>query len=1596
MRKPGWIVFAALTIMLVATAATGVTVELVSAEAGYGTVDYDAGGQAGGVGGNVFIESGVSDAGAVVFVTWQDLGGGDTPPIPLPPDGDLAAFSSAGGISALYVSGGSLNWNPVGGGDDRTLSFAPGMSRTYFFARTSATGAEYLVEEDGTSQRFDPATNRLLYGVDISGDGRFGAFCEESTIGQSNSRRTIFVRNLATGDNNCITIDTGSACVEPSISGDGSRVAFSSSAGDLAGGAGGVNDIFIYDGRTADFVLVSLGTADTPRDCWRPIISGDGGAVAFETSEGDYWAGADAASSQVVLWTADGSYQLCSVGGDGLPGQGRSWEADVDDAGRYVAFTTEAINIIGEAAPGQIAVYDRLKRRTTVVSRSSGGELAASACRKPVLSPNGRFLTFSSVAANLDDQASSSYCQVYRVDLGPSIEDVEATVASGQTVPLPVFETGRAIGTIKVFVETLPAVGQLRTNGNALVAAGERYPLSSLPWSYTAPISGSARVTFEVFAEDESTASLPATITLRVFDPEGGFIERVTVTSSGSESNAGGGIETLNAASVGIDRSGSRIVFATPAALSPADPDSTFDVYVRDRALSSTRQLSDETYGQPVPATLKGAIAGHGHVVFYYRESMGDGTTELVRRSIGSQQLDVLASFDTPTTSPDLVAASTSDDGQAVGYIGPADGAAWRQAILWHQDSRAAQVISLAPDQTSPADRHCSEICVSGDGTVVAFASRATNVVPGSNPGADRLIFVRVLSSGETAVGSVDSAGIVVVDAAYPSLSRHGRYLAFVAGAEGRLYVRDIFGGATAEIPVGTGILNPRLSACGRYVCYRRTGDNTFLQVYRYDLAGGARAEEFLVSNSGPGIEASDHSGGPAVSENGRFVSFPSMAADLIAAGLDTGGADMDVFVSDLGLPDNTPPVATLTEVPANEDELLTGVELTYTDAERHDVSVEIVASPSHALIFNLLPPGPGQEFHQIEYQAQKDYVGTDTFSYRVGDVYGWSSPKEVTIEVANVNDPPVWEEIPDAGPSIAEGSIRTVDLAGSVSDPDADEVLVFSVVEVVGPGGRDVVNWITIENGHELVIAPPYDVASFADPSQVFDVLLRVTDGEADEDLPQAVAVEVTNTDRPPIVASAAIIPETATTARDLGAEVIATDPDAGDDGLLSFEYQWHRNGDHLSDLDGLAVLPAAETVKGDTWRLKARAVSRGLLSDWALSDPVTISNTPPVVGDGERAGSEDDTFEIDLLGFAEDADADDGTDVLDYNLLEPLPARGNLRIVGSVLHYTPQWHELKPGDEGIVDVHFEVSDGTSSDQGRIEFTIHGENDPPVIELVSYIRLGPGDSAADFTTTNAAGNRAADSAFGPGQILVSDIDSPESAVSLRLKSGPAQGTLYRGGEELLFGDSFPVGDMLVYRPDAGAEGSDSFVIAGWDGLDETQSPPEISVFLSRFSVVIRLHDGWNSIALPLQPDQTRIDQLFSDGTGVPLYVDSPMALRRARYWAPVETVGPGDGFLLFCEGLPAGGVDVSIPGTAAETGVELAPGWHLRGGIGHQEEADPPIRAEGVFYGEGWFYEVGSTGSVAPPSEMRRGTAYWFRVDTAGEINFSLNRPRN
>jgi Tol biopolymer transport system component len=214
-------------------------------------------------------------------------------------------------------------------------------------------------------------------------------------------QRTVRVRLAAAGSPN-------GPSSEPALSADARRLAFTSAATNLTGepdGNGPVRDVFVYDQGSGAIELASRGlngqAADAPSG--HPVLDAGGGQLAFSSRASNLVPADTNRFSDVFVRAADGSVVRASVASDGAEGDGPSGEPDLSADGRLLVFTSRADNLVARDRNhgDDVFVRNLVTGEVALVSVDRDGVAARGDSRLPAISPDGRYVSFSSDAPNL-------------------------------------------------------------------------------------------------------------------------------------------------------------------------------------------------------------------------------------------------------------------------------------------------------------------------------------------------------------------------------------------------------------------------------------------------------------------------------------------------------------------------------------------------------------------------------------------------------------------------------------------------------------------------------------------------------------------------------------------------------------------------------------------------------------------------------------------------------------------------------------------------------------------------------------------------------------------------------------------------------------------------------------------------------------------------------------------------------------------------------------------------------------------------------------------------------------------------------------------
>lgn len=651
----------------------------------------------------------------------------------------------------------------------------------------------------------------------ISSDGDRVAFTSASNLvgDDFNDLTDAYVRIISSSDTTRVSTDPAFADPDGTtnqveISGDGLWVALESQATNLVPGDGnGLTDIFlrnISSGITSR--LPALGGADPDAAADLNDISTDGQVVIFTSTATNYVAGATNGLADTFAYDASaGLVELISANPLGDEGNGRSQVGAVSGAGRYVAFESDASDLIaGDSnASGDIFLHDRQTGGTSRVSVTSGGAQVAGFNFSACISPSGAILAFTTTSNELfpGDINVANDIVIHARIAGTT----ELGSLSGPGGPYPLIPGSSA-----------SRAGSLSDDGRFAVFSSRAVNLLGIE----------SRLIDLIYRVDLDT----------------GTVTHVT------EAIAGGPGDGFNSAGHSLNVTGTRVAFSSRSTnLVAADGNGFDDVFVRDMALNMTRRVSlDSAGGEVGGASLNPEISGDGTAVVFESDApdlvSGDinGVMDIFVHEIAggaTERVNVSGLGDEANAAgfaPDI-----SHDGRYVVFHSSASNLVVPDVngtdIFRHDRlSGDTALVSLDTAGQQAGGSHLFA-SLSADGQRVAFESSGDMLVPGDDNG-EKDIFLRDLVAGTTLLVSLDPNNLQFAGTSDTArLSADGNFVVFRAmpgnGGPRQIYMRDIAAGRTQLIsrarsgaPGGMDSLAAGVSEGGTRVLFGSDGDD--------------------------------------------------------------------------------------------------------------------------------------------------------------------------------------------------------------------------------------------------------------------------------------------------------------------------------------------------------------------------------------------------------------------------------------------------------------------------------------------------------------------------------------------------------------------------------------------------------------------------------------------------------------------------------------------------------------------------------------------------------------------------------------------------
>lgn len=368
-----------------------------------------------------------------------------------------------------------------------------------------------------------------------------------------------------------------------------------------------------------------------------------------------------------AAYTPKPGTQLISQAANGTQADNRSKQPSISEDGRYVAFASDASNLVEGDTNGvtDIFVRDMVKGTVTRVSVSSNGVEANGASYWPFISANGRYVTFSSEASNLVSGDSNDSGDVFLHDMeAKTTELISVGVGGNPGDELSFWSSVSSDGQFVVFMSNATNLVPSDTNDTWDVFLRDRKTGETIFVSHAyngaqansqseyPMISANGR--YVVFASDATNIVRDDTNGYRdvfEYDRATGNNIRVSLSSEGTQTNNGTQVFAMS-----ISEDGKYVAFASLATtLVPDDTNGVWDIFVHDRDSGKTSRVSVDSYGTQADAGSYGvSLSADGRYVTF-----GSNATNLVPGDTNGV-MDVFV-HDRETGTTQLV--STASDG---------------------------------------------------------------------------------------------------------------------------------------------------------------------------------------------------------------------------------------------------------------------------------------------------------------------------------------------------------------------------------------------------------------------------------------------------------------------------------------------------------------------------------------------------------------------------------------------------------------------------------------------------------------------------------------------------------------------------------------------------------------------------------------------------------------------------------------------------------------------------------------------------------------------------------------------------------------------
>ncbi len=975
-----------------------------------------------------------------------------------------------------------------------------------------------------------------------------------------------------------------------------------------------------------------------------------------------------------------------SVASDGTQGSGASRWPSISADGRYVAFTSTAANLVENDTNGKqdIFVHDRQTGTTVLVSRGHDGSPANGASDKPSISADGRYVAFESDASNLVPGDTGGYKDVFRCEW-----------SSGTTICCSISSTGE-FGSSTSYVPAISGNGQ-----HVFFSSGARnLGFTINDWA--------------VFGHDCGSR----TTTL------------VSVNTAGGAPNSGCGYYYK---SISSDFSGTKVAFVADASnLVANDTNGKADVFLRDLAGGTTRLVSMTSAGvQGDNGSYSPVVSADGNFVAFQSLASNlaandtNSKYDIYLRDMSSGNITLVSATPTGASGDNYsqYMGGVSSDGRYVLFSSSASdlvaGDTNGVADIFLRDTQEGTTVRVNVSSSGGQGNSSSNWChLASDMLIAAFESNANNLVPGDTNGSSDVFTNDVNASSNIPPVAENVAATThmntPVSGTLSASDADGDPLTFHAQTScplGTLVLDDPATGAFTFTPTpnmaGTAVLNFSASdgqAESNVATLTVTITNT------PPLAQNVAVSTHMNTPVSGTLSATDADGDALTFHAQTSCDLGTLVLDDPATGAFTftpnpnvvGDAVLNFSATDGQVESNpatltvtitnTAPVASTVEVETPEETSVSGT-LVATDPDGDPLTFSAQTSCELGTLV-LDDPATGA----FTFTPVANQTGVAVLNFSASDGQAESNVATLTVTITAVQEPPTA-----ANQTVATDEDTSVAVLLQADDADGDPL-----------------TWVVSapQHGELTGEAPNLTYTPHSDWFGADFFTFYVNDGLADSNT-ATVTIDVAPLNDAPVADS-----KTVSTIEDLPVSGMLTGSDVDGDAITFALASNGTLGTVMLDdatTGAFTYTPNAGVYGTDTFTVTA---SDGTLT----SDPATITviiepiNDPPTAGDGKITTAEDMPCEGMLIGNDPDGD------VLTFTIANA-PQHGTVQITDAaqgLFVYTPAQDYF-----GMDEFTFTVSDGLeTSAPATMQVIVKSVNDQPTVSDLAITT--PEDTSVD------------------------------------------------------------------------------------------------------------------------------------------------------------------------------------------------------------------------------------------------------------------------